>query len=475
MDDIDIARKYILQNDKVGWRRLYTELNKNRGLKVTQRNVKEIKSDIHDRFEKLNFEGLNKKVVFPFIGGWFFDIVDNRGKVGHEREAGFTKGWGVFCHGNSGYIVAFPVNSKSAINLTRLYNTFKQYCKNLPVVVYKHGEGRAQRTPKTVTVNYPIKTIVSDNEKGWGKNFDTNILKMTAKENHRFLSRINAFAGQLRKRYYNQGIYGNVQRYITNDEFDDFLTDWNLGYITFTGCTRGQMLVDKNLELAYIARALYYNENKNKDRGNAIQDDDVVQIREPDKKFNAPKAQNQLLPQKYKVVATEGNTLKLENIYNDQDVRQVHWNDVKARYKGGLSYIQSAKEDLKNVEVPKLHSNVVHFDEVDNKKKENLAKSMYVDMQKKWEQLGFPSEWRPKNMYEMANKLREKLDQDSFNYVLGEDINKKSLTPKIKQRIFEKLKKVENLQLLKQNIPKTDGFDQSGQLLTRRGNPYSKK
>ena len=251
MNDLDVVKKYILQNGHVGLRRTYNHLKKDLGLNVTQKKIQDIKIEIKNSFENLSFNSLNKKVVFPYLGGWFFDIIDNRGKVGHEHEAGYTKGWAVFLHGNSGYVVAFPLNNKSGANLTKVYNEFKTYCKKLPVVVYKNGKGRAQNTPVVEYVEYPINNIVSDKEKGWGKNFDTNILKMNAGENHRFLSKINAFAGHLRKRYFGQGNTGNKQRYITKDEFDDFVTEWNLSYLNFNGCTRGQMLVDPNLELAY--------------------------------------------------------------------------------------------------------------------------------------------------------------------------------------------------------------------------------
>lgn len=489
MNDLDVVKKYILQNGHVGLRRTYNHLKKDLGLNVTQKKIQDIKNEIKNSFENLSFNSLNKKVVFPYLGGWFFDIIDNRGKVGHEHEAGYTKGWAVFLHGNSGYVVAFPLNNKSGANLTKVYNEFKTYCKKLPVVVYKNGKGRAQNTPVVEYVEYPINNIVSDKEKGWGKNFDTNILKMNAGENHRFLSKINAFAGHLRKRYFGQGNTGNKQRYITKDEFDDFVTEWNLSYLNFNGCTRGQMLVDPNLELAYIASALYYNEGKMEKRVNALDDEDLVMIQEPDQKYNAPKKQNQLLPQKYKVVETNGNTLKVVNINDEKDVRDVHFNDIKGRFKGMKTYMETEKEKLKDVEIPrisqKVGSNVVEFEEVkpikkdlkklefDKKNKDKIAKKLYVEEQRNWEKYGFPSDWRPKTMYEAINKLREKLDQDTFNYVVGSDVNKKTFSKKVESNILRRLANVENLSLLKQDVPKTNAEEQFDKLLKTNGNVWN--
>ena len=471
------ARKYILQNEHVSVKKLYDELHRNREMPITQKKIAEIKGDIHDSYENLSFNRLNKKVVFPYIGGWFFDILDNRGKVAKAGDPNFSRGWAVFCHGNSGYIVAFPIRSKAASVLTRVYHTFKQYCENLPVLVFKHGEGRAQNKPKRVRVDYPIKHIVSDMEKGWGKNFDTGITKMNASENHRFLSRVNAFASQLRKRFYGQGLDGNEQRSISNDEFEDFVADWNLSYISWHGITRGQMLTNKNLELAYIARALYYNQDMNEQRHGALTDDDIVTIREPEKKFNAPTRQNRNIPSKYRVMDIGNNQLKLVNINNDKDVRNVHWNDVRGRYKGAREFFQTEKENLEHVEMPRVSkrvgSNVVHIEEPeDNREK---AEEAYNEMQEKWMALGFPANFLSKDKYEMINKLKEKLDQDTINYVIGEDINKKRFTKPVMERIIRRLSNVQNLMLEKQNIPKTDGFDKSGQMLTRRGRPYYEK
>ena len=98
------------------------------------------------------------------------------------------------------------------------------------------------------------------------------------------------------------------------------------------------MLTNKNLELAYIARALYYNQDINEQRHGqrhgALTDDDIVTIREPEKKFNAPTRQNRNIPSKYRVMDIGNNQIKLVNINNEKDVRDVHWNDVRGRYKG---------------------------------------------------------------------------------------------------------------------------------------------
>ena len=518
MIPIAITRKYILQQNeqKISNRKLYEELNKRRGVKITLKKIGEIKNEIRNSFSKTNFNNLNKKVVFPFIGGWFFDIIDNRGKVSHVNDPDFTKGGAVFCHGNSGYIVAYPINYKNTSNLTRVYQTFKKQCESLPVLIYGKGEGRAKTNPKFVSVKYPVKHIMSDMERGWGKGFDAQITKMNANENHRFLSRINAFASYLRRRFNARGDVGNQQRYITPAEFEDFVNDWNLSYLEFNGTTRGEMLVDKNLELAYIARALYYNEDKSKDRDAALHDDDVVNIKEPDKVFNGTSKQNQVMPQKYRVVAIDNNQLYLENINNPNEKRKVHYNDVVGMYKGARDYFANQKETLKDVQIPRVSeklggTNVYKYEEIStaqqkkvaktkikkepkapkekvekevptvadlpNEKKNDLAQRIAIEKNYQEEQYGFPSEWRPEELYKMALKERDKLDQSTYNFIIGlDEPRKKQLSKRIREVLTEEAKKQlfsNYMPWMYQNVPKTNAYEYNPHLLTRLGNLFS--
>ena len=483
---IQIARKYILQNrDSKGVRSTWQEL-KNRGVHLSQRKIGELKKEIQSSYHASNFNYLNKKVVFPYIGGWFFDIVDNRGRVQPNEEK--TKGWAVFCHGNSGYVVAFPISFKNKENLTKVYKEFRDRCKHLPVLVYTDSKGRHHETPKVVEVEYPVKFIASDQEKGWGKNFDIGTYKVNAGENHRFLSRINAFASQLRKRYYTNS--GNKQRSITNEEFEDFVNDWNLTYLDFNGTTRGEMLADKNLELAYIARALYYNEDRSKDKAEAIKDEDVVKIREPDKKPFSPTKQGQVLTGKYQVVQKDGDQLVLQNINDETDQRTVHYNDVVGKYQGARDYFKQQHEATKDVEVPRLAdkvgTNVYQFEEIPTEikekvkvpvNKERLAKQMVYNKNYQEEQYGFPSEWRPEEIYKMMQRMKEILDQDSYNYIIGMDNTAKK---RLSKRVRETLEKRGQEQMLSsympnlggQYVPRTNAYDSSPELLNALNHPF---
>ena len=479
--DVIIARKYIILNsDKKGVRSTWQEL-KNRGIHLSQRKIAEIKKEIQSSYQETNFNSLNKKVVFPYIGGWFFDIIDNRGRVQPNEQ--FSRGWAVFCHGNSGYVVAFPITYKNKENLTRVYQEFKKKCKNLPVLVYTDSKGRHHETPKIVEVDYPVKFIASDQERGWGNGFDAGILKVNAGENHRFLSRINAFASQLRKRYYHQGNTGNRQRSISNVEFEDFVNDWNLTYLDFNGTTRGEMLVDQNLELAYIARALYYNEDKSKDKAEAIQDEDIVKIRETDKKPFAPTKQGQVLTGKYQVVEKDGDQLVLVNTNDETDKRRVHYNDVVGKYQGARDYFKQQKEATEDVEIPriaeKVGANVYQFEEIPSKpvNKEKIAKQMVYNKNYQEEQYGFPSEWRPEEIYKMMQRMKEILDQDSYNYIIGMD---KPTKKRLGKRVRETLQRRANEQMTSsympnlggQYLPRTNANDSSSQLLNALNHPF---
>ena len=479
-DDLLAAvRKYIHENEQQSIERLYTHLKRNRNIPITKKKISEIRNEVRSKVRTITTSdqnNYNKKIVFPFIGGWFFDIISNRGLKMKLDQDEFDRAWAVFCHGNSGYIVAYPIPDKSAETLTKVYKHFKQECEKdgLKIYVYKLAYMRRRDKPRQVEILYPVKMIVSDLEKGWGKDFDTGeqydtgILKMNAKENHRFLSKINAFASMLRDTYYSQGKTGNEQRTISDDEFNDFVYDWNLGYINFHGCTRGEMLADRTLELAYIAAALYYNEDVRKARAEGpVQEGEVVRVREPENRPFAPTRQNQLLTGRYQVVSTDGDQVQLVNTANPQDTRRTHYNDVHSVYENGREIFEQDRQVQQRI--PSVQTPNVRRIELppDNRRR---AEQAYQEQQDKWMQLGFAPNLLSKEKYEIIEKLKEKLDNDSFNYVVGEDKDKKSFNKKVREGIKRRLNIAAGVILNKQQIQRTDGFDQSGQLLTRRGN-----
>ena len=497
-DLLATVRKYIFKHVADSVEDIYDDLHRLRGINsLTKQKITDIKDEFNDILDIVAMDNLNKKVVFPFIGGWFFDIITNRGKKLELEQDQFDLAWAVFCHGNSGYVVAYPIEHKDSNTLTAVYKDFKQYCNDLPVYVYKNITDRRRSKPRKVEVKYPVKMIVSDMERGWGKDpngqpYDVGILKMNAKENHRFMSRINSFASTLRRKYIKDGTTGNVQRTITQQEFDAFVYKWNLAYISFHGCTRGEMIADRTLELAYIAAALYWNENAHNERSSMIQEGDIVMIKEPDKQFNGPIAQNKLLYGKYQIVKKDGNQLELVNSYNDKDKRKVHYNDIKGIYKkdvkdlidknpeAQLPILQSANVRRIVIPPPPPRRNQPPPATVrrvrapaiqpppDNRQR---AEEAYNEQQERWMQLGFAPNLLSKTKYEIIEKLKEKFDQDTMNYVVGEDKDKKSFNKKVIEGIRRRMNIAAGVILNKQNIPRTDGFDQSGQLLTRRGNP----
>ena len=486
-DLLTIVKQYIFKHTADNVNTLYNDLHNLRHVNITKQKVKEIKDEFNEILDIVSMDNLNKKIVFPYIGGWFFDIITNRGlKLVTDQEENFDPSWAVFCHGNSGYILAYPTNSKSAATLTTIFKEFKKDCDNLTVYVYNSGAGQRRNEPVEVDIKYPVKMVVSDMERGWGKfsdtglPFDVGILKMNAKENHRFLSRINSFASTLRRKYIKDGTAGNQQRTISEDEFNAFVYTWNLAYISFHGCTRGEMLADRTLELAYIAAALYWNENAHNERSSMIQEGDIVIIREPDKKFNAPIQQSKLLYSKYRIVSKHGNEVELVNAYNDQDKRKVHYNAIRGIYKkdvkdlidknpeGKLPKVQTANVRRIVLPPPPPRRNQTIQPPPDNRQR---AEEAYNEQQERWMQLGFAPNLLSKTKYEIIEKLKEKFDNDTMNYVVGEDKDKKSFNKKVIEGIRRRMNIAAGVILNKQNIPRTDGFDQSGQLLTRRGNP----
>ena len=485
-DLVSVVKQYIFKHTSDSVNELYNDLHNLRGVNITKQKVQDIKNEFNEILDIVSMDNLNKKIVFPYIGGWFFDIINNRGKKVDTEEEHFDKAWAVFCHGNSGYVLAYVIEGKDSKTLTEVYKNFKKDCDNLTVYVYNTGTGQRRGKHIKVKTKYPIKMVVSDMERGWGKDadtgapFDVGILKMNAKENHRFLSRINSFASCLRRKYIKDAASPNEQRSISEDEFNAFVYDWNLAYISFHGCTRGEMIADRSLELAYIAAALYWNEAAHNIRSSMIQEGDIVIIREPDKKFNAPIQQSKLLHTKYQVVNKNGNQVELVNAYNDQDKRKIHYNNIRGIYKKDVKDLidKHPENKLPKVKTANVRRIVITPRQPqaapaiqpppDNRQR---AEEAYQEQQDKWMQLGFAPNLLSKTKYEIIEKLKEKFDQDTMNYVVGEDKDKKSFNKKVIEGIRRRMNVAAGVILNKQNIPRTDGFDQSGQLLTRRGNP----
>ena len=107
-------RKFILENINFNPATISRKLKK-RNHNVSVGNVKKfIKTMNLDKLQSFSRQRFNKKIVFPYIGGWFFDIGFNASKGKENGEQG-DKQWALFCHGNSGYIIPYVINSKSTL------------------------------------------------------------------------------------------------------------------------------------------------------------------------------------------------------------------------------------------------------------------------------------------------------------------------------------------------------------------------
>ena len=162
----------------------------------------------------------------------------------------------------------------------------------------------------------------------------------------------------------------------------------------------------------------------------------------------------------------KSNQLIQVNTANPQDTRRTHYNDVHSVYENGREIFEQDRQVQQRI--PSVQTPNVRRIELppDNRRR---AEQAYQEQQDKWMQLGFAPNLLSKEKYEIIEKLKEKLDNDSFNYVVGEDKDKKSFNKKVREGIKRRLNIAAGVILNKQQIQRTDGFDQSGQLLTRRG------
>ena len=172
-DLVSVVKQYIFKHTSDSVNELYNDLHNLRGVNITKQKVQDIKNEFNEILDIVSMDNLNKKIVFPYIGGWFFDIINNRGKKVDTEEEHFDKAWAVFCHGNSGYVLAYVIEGKDSKTLTEVYKNFKKDCDNLTVYVYNTGTGQRRGKHVKVKTKYPIKMVVSDMERGWGKDADT--------------------------------------------------------------------------------------------------------------------------------------------------------------------------------------------------------------------------------------------------------------------------------------------------------------
>lgn len=305
----DLAKINKLVNEGAGTKYIRSSI----GNRLTQEEINNLKKAMGGVVEDLNTRILNKKFFFNYRGGWFFDLIINR-KLSNNKDDTQVKYYGIFLNGNTGWVKAYEVDNKKKNDLTNIFHRFITGCSHLNV------DGHI--------INYPVKMIISDNESGVpNKEFEgVQIQKITqSRTAHTALARINAFASHLRKRYKD-----NV--YISPDDLSDFIESWNNSQIPTIVCSRNEMMIDEDLEEAYIASCLYYNHDVDEDTKEIFKADDKVRIIE---KNDIAKSDNQKfgkeLTDTYKIISNNNGNIKLENINDSSDVREVRSNAISKR------------------------------------------------------------------------------------------------------------------------------------------------
>ena len=263
-------------------------------------------------FRKISAKFLNKKFFFNHRGGWFFDILINR-SLKNNTEDTVEKYYGIFLNGNTGWVKAYVLPDKKADTITNIFNMFVHDCSNLKV--------------EDKIINYPVKKIISDDEPGVPNSLgEITIQKIKqTKTTHSALSRINAFASVLRKRYKNKN-------YVSPKELSVFIKDWNNYQIPNIICTRNEMMLDKELEEAYIASCLYHNQETEIEGEEILQKDDEVKIIEKNDKYIQDKQIfNKERTETYKIIDNKEGNITLQNIDDENDVRTVRANNISRK------------------------------------------------------------------------------------------------------------------------------------------------
>ena len=311
---------------KVGLEGITKILNSNQGAKNTSQklhnkvsvqdvaNIKKmLDEDVFDVKSKFN----RFKFFFPYRGVWFFDIIVNR-KLKENEEDNLVKYYGVFLHGNSGYVRAYEVDNRTQSHLTDIFNQFLQ-------------DNRED--------DYPVKKIISDNEGGVPNSLDgVEIVKKTqSNTSHGTLSRINSFASALRN--YNHNEYPNKQ-YITLDVLDEYIEIWNQHQIPFVNCTREDMMDDVDLEEAYIAACMTENADVKKAVEEGFKADDLVKIKETNDKYKGDKrTMNKELGGTYKIVENKDGNIVLQNINDPKDIRTTRAMNITKRVRSNKAQL----------------------------------------------------------------------------------------------------------------------------------------
>ena len=316
MDD-DILKSVL---DKIGSGGIDKILSSNHGArtlknslhnKISEYDIGKIRKAFGAHTETLDTNALNKRFFFQYRGGWFFDLIANH-KYKDNPDRNLTKFFGLFINGNSGWAKAYEVNRKD--NCKSIYQEFIDDCNHLQIGPNQY-------------VKYPVKKIISDDDSAIPNSMPgVEIEKITQRgTNHGALSRINAFASHLRS-------YWKDSEYITIDQMNEFIENWNNAHIPGVSCSRNEMMEDKELEEAYICGCLYHNKNVEKESEENFRAGDEVKIRElRDTFIRNPQQYRKEKTGTYKIETNDRGNIRAVNINDPNDVLNVRTREITGR------------------------------------------------------------------------------------------------------------------------------------------------
>ena len=465
------AKDIILENKESGIRTIETAL-KSKHEKLPRKAIKTFLKD--SNIERFTYRDFDKKVFANYVGAWLFDIIYSRGliaKSAKERreqypEDEYPRHFAIFMNTNSGYVFYYASNNQTKADL---YSFEKQF---------KHDLN--QKFPK-----YPIVSVQSDKQSGFDnkKNYLGNADVRKYKDDyHVIMSKINAFASQMRKYIYQaEGRFDPDNDPIKLSRFEEFVDKWNHSKVPGMKCTREEMMKDEKLEVLYIANALYGTIKQDEHiKENQITKDDVIQIKAP---YNPSLTRNkqqktgEIVPGKYKLVSQDNNLITIQNIEHPDNVQTVHRRNIATVRRGAVdeeerlaAINRKGKEKAEEEHRAKGVGNYIPKKPFKNKVDE--AKWIYNAEQKRWEDIGFPSNWNVEYRYKKLTEILDKLeDTNKKNEIIGpvELTRIKKNKKKMQEILKNYMEQTDNPYPWprEQQVDKTDANNKSGRMLTR--------
>ena len=430
-------------------------------------------------YESFKYKDFDKKVFANYRGAWLFDIIYSRGLVKKSTkqrreqypEDEYPRHFAIFMNTNSGYVFYYASNNQSKVDLQSFQKQFKHDLE--------------KTFPK-----YPIVSVQSDEQSGWDNkdNYlgDKTQVKKYKDTYHVIMSKINAFANHMRNYIYKQeGRFDPDNDPIKLHRFEEFVDRWNSLKVPGMDCTREEMMRDEKKEVLYIVNCLFGNMKKEEEMPK-FEKDDVITVKAPyNDEFVKNKQQKagQITPGKYKLIASEGNTITIQNIAQNNDVHTIHRRYVAGVQRHALNDVEemiaaqrAATKKKEEANRAKAKSHYIPSKPFKTGDKVEEAKWLLNVEDHKWENIGFPSEWSAEKRYHKLLELLDKIeDANQKNIIIG-PIEMKTLRTNARKR-QEVLKRfLETTKMPypwheEQNIKNTDGYDKSEHILKKRGKP----